>query len=230
MSSERRYSEQEVAFILEQASAAQENLPSALPSGEGLSLAQLQDIAREVGIAPEFVARAARAVERGDLVATQRRTWFGLPIGVSRTVEFDRPVTDAEWNRLVTTLRETFDARGHIRQEGAFRQWNNGNLQALLEPTERGHRLRLSTRKGNAVMLMRLGVGMLVGAAVLLVVQLLAAPHAVATPFWIPAMYAVMGAGALGSLAVQLPRWARTRAAQMEAIAEKAATAAPQLP
>ena len=36
-------------------------------------------------------------------------------------------------------------ARGHLSEEGPFRQWTNGNLQALLEPTESGQQLRLKT-------------------------------------------------------------------------------------
>ena len=37
-----------------------------------------------------------------------------------------------------------------MKAYGSLRQWTNGNLQALLEPTATGHRLRLGTLKGNA--------------------------------------------------------------------------------
>ena len=40
-------------------------------------------------------------------------------------------------------LRGTFDARGSVREDGFFRPWTNGNLQALLGSTESGHRVRL---------------------------------------------------------------------------------------
>jgi len=60
----------------------------------------------------------------------------------------------------------TFDARGTIRSEGDFRQWTNGNLQALLEPTDAGHRLRLKTVKGQAIPYMGLGSVLLGAAAV----------------------------------------------------------------
>ncbi len=66
-------------------------------------------------------------------------------------------------------LRETFDARGRLKAEGSFRQWTNGNLQALLEPTSSGHRLRLSTRKGDVKALVAVGIGLLGAAAGMLV-------------------------------------------------------------
>ena len=69
---------------------------------------------------------------------------------MGRTVYLDRPVSDHEWDLLVVDLRETFNARGKLRQEGSFRQWTNGNLQVLLEPTDSGERLRLKTVKSGA--------------------------------------------------------------------------------
>jgi hypothetical protein len=89
------------------------------------------------------------------------RRFMGLPIGVGRTVEFDRPLSDSDWERLVADLRETFEARGMVRYDGPFRQWTNGNLQALVEPTPSGHRLRLQTVKGNSRALMTGGIAAL---------------------------------------------------------------------
>ncbi len=224
---DRRYSEQEIALILEQAGAAQDRAQDgaqdagsnalATRSGEGLTLTQLQEIGVEVGISPAFVARAAEAVARGDLVPTQRRTWLGLPVGVSRTVDFGRPISDKEWDRMVVNLRETFDARGRVQREGAFRQWTNGNLQALLEPTTTGHRLRLSTRKGDVPVRAIMGGLMLTFGTVLGTLAVLRGTGdtgaMVATGF-----LALMGIANLLSVGVQLPAWARTRASQMESI------------
>jgi hypothetical protein len=222
MSAERRYTEQEIALILEQASAAQDQSEVALPAGEGLTLAQVQDIAHEVGIDRAMVAKAAGAVARGDMVPTQRRTYLGLPIGVSRTIDFGRSVTDEEWDRLVVTLRETFDAKGRIQREGAFRQWSNGNLQALLEPTAHGHRLRISTRKGDAKMLVAVALLNIVIACAAFFAPILTGAPQDAAGFWGPVVLGLVGVGALASVGLRLPGWARTRASQMEAIAARA--------
>lgn len=198
--------------------------------GDGLTLQQLQDIGAEVGIAPDFVARAARAVERGDLVPTQRRTWLGLPVGVSRTVDFGRTVSDEEWGRIVVRLRETFEARGRVQQEGPFRQWTNGNLQALLEPTATGHRLRLTTRKGDVTTRVWLG-GVFVGLSTLIWTAVLARGGSYDVGALVAATtMGLAGAVSLLTMGVQLPRWARTRASQMESIAASTLDADRALP
>jgi hypothetical protein len=51
------------------------------------------------------------------------RTILGLPIGVARTVNLNRRLTDQEWEHLVVQLREVFNAAGITRSDGSFRQW-----------------------------------------------------------------------------------------------------------
>ena len=55
-------------------------------------------------------------------------------------------------------LREVFNARGVTRSDGSLRQWTNGNLQVLLEPTDHGHRLRFGTM--NSAARASIGVGL----------------------------------------------------------------------
>ena len=88
----------------------EETAPRQPLAGEGMTLRELQGIGQEVGIAPALIAQAALTLEQGGRPAS--RTFLGLPIGVARTVELDRPVTDEEWERLVVALRETFNAKG----------------------------------------------------------------------------------------------------------------------
>src|SRR3989449_11005906 len=145
---ERRYNDKEIAAIFRAAAEAQQNPPHDVPRDEGLTLPDLQAIGREVGIPSDAVERAAQALDVR-LDATSR-TFLGLPIGVARTVNLNRRLTDEEWERLVVQLRDVFNARGRTRTDGSLRQWTNGNLQVLLEPTETGHRLRFGTLHGGA--------------------------------------------------------------------------------
>ncbi len=226
MSMPRRYSEDEIALILAQAGAAQERAQDATSAalssgdGDGLTLVQLQEIGAEVGISPLYVERAAEAVERGVLVPTQQRRWLGLPVGVSRTIDFGRSVSDDEWDRIVVSLRETFEAKGRLQREGSFRQWTNGNLQALLEPTVTGHRLRLSTRKGDVASRVLLGGGMVTMAVSMWMVGIMRGNLSAATLIT-PTILGLLGASFIVSMGVQLPRWARTRAAQMESLSAR---------
>lgn len=213
---ERRYSEDEVAQIFEHATEAQKASLPASRGGEGLTLAELQDVGREVGLPPELVARAARSLASAG--QPHDRKILGLPVGVGRTVELDRPMTDAEWHQLVVDLRETFDARGKLSDQGAFKQWTNGNLQALLEPTPTGQRLRLKTRHGSAMSLMSTGLGMFgITAAIWTVMTFRGAPF---DPSSFNALLAT-GLGLFAAGAIRIPAWARTRRRQMEEIAQR---------
>ena len=221
--SERRYSDEEVAAIFERATDEQQRhavRPSS--SSEGLTLAELQDIGRDVGLSPDLVASAARSLESPS--ASPRRTFLGLPVGVGRTVELERPLTDREWQQLVVDIRETFDARGRLKDEGAFKQWTNGNLEVLLEPTPTGQRLRLRTLKSGAIGMI-LGGGAMLGVAAVSLVDMLATGTLGDRYVGLVTALAV-GLGLLVPTVVQLPRWARLRQSQMDQIAARAASTA----
>lgn len=219
--SERRYSEEEIAAIFERAAQAQQTARRQLASGEGMTLAELQEIGRDVGLPAELVVDAALSIDRSGRPTS--RKFLSLPIGVGRTIELDRRLSEEEWQQLVADLRETFDARGSIRYDGPFRQWTNGNLQALLEPTPTGHRLRLQTVKGDARGLMTAGLGILgVGAATAIASLLTGGLAALPTGL---VFLSVIGLGMFGLGALRLPGWARQRRRQMEAVAERLALA-----
>jgi hypothetical protein len=216
---DRRYTDEEVAAIFSTAAELAQTRPLPAPRDDGLTLADLQEIGREVGIAPEAVARAARSLDVRGRAASRRL--LGLPIGVERTVTLDRRLTDEEWERLVVELREVFNARGTVRTQGSLRQWTNGNLQALLEPTPTGDRLRLQTVKGSARAWMGAG-GLTAGVGVAAAMAGAAAGqlgHSVPGVVFL----LVTGLGMFANGALQLPGWARVRRRQMEEIATRLA-------
>lgn len=218
MSDERRYQEDEIAEIFEAATTARPAPGKAL-SSRGLTLAELQEIGREVGLAPEQVARAASAVDarRG---AMPRHTQLGMPVGVGRILELPRAPTDAEWNRLVAEFRATFRASGRESSRGDAREWRNGNLHAFVEPSASGYRLRLGTTKGDAGAVTATGAGGLgVAAALSALAVFTGAPSA---DIFMPFLMGLAGSGLLAFNALRLPRWASERERQMEYIAERA--------
>jgi hypothetical protein len=218
---DRHYDDDEVAAIFRAAAeGAEQSEQRALPgrSAEGLTLADLQSIAREVGIAPDAVERAALSLDRPRAEPVSRRL-LGLPIGVGRTIELDRRLTDAEWELLVVELREVFGARGTMRAQGSLREWRNGNLHAYLEPTPTGSRLRLGTTKGSAGASILAGSGALVTSAV---VGLQAAANGtLGTAGLALAALATLGVALLARGTLSLPRWARLRGQQMDGIVER---------
>jgi hypothetical protein len=215
---DRRFNDEEVAAIFAKATEEKDNSPGQrrLPSNEGLTLAELQAIGREAGIAPERVSQAVAELDRQETPTSRR--FLGLPLGVGRTVDLGRRMSDEEWERLVVDLRETFDARGTVRQEGAFRQWTNGNLQALVEPTPTGHRIRLRTTNASLRALMIGGLGMLGIAGATSVAAMLTGVGEMAVTV---TQLGVMGAGMFALGAARVPGWARLRRRQMEDVAKR---------
>jgi hypothetical protein len=213
---ERRYNDKEIAAIFR--AATEEGPPSPqreVAREDGLTLAELQAIGTEVGISSDAVAQAARAVDVR--LGAASRTFLGLPIGVARTVNLNRRLSDEEWERLVVQLREVFNARGRTRSDGSLRQWTNGNLQVLLEPTETGHRLRFGTLHGGARASIGLGIAALAMTAAVAISSALSGTFADAIP-GIAGVFAA-GVGMIANGALRLPRWARLREQQMEALA-----------
>jgi serine/threonine-protein kinase len=116
----------------------------------------------------------------------------------------------------VVDLRETFAARGHVSAQGSFREWTNGNLQALLEPTTTGQRLRIRTVKGSAQSLILAGMAMAGAAVVMALVTVIPRGGSLGDALLGIAPLMTMAAGLLGVGALQLPSWARLRGRQMD--------------
>ncbi|MGH7471258.1 MAG: hypothetical protein ACRENP_25190 [Longimicrobiales bacterium] len=212
---ERRYREDEVREIFGLATRRSTD-PPPLSRTDGLTLAEIQGIGREVGLEPGDVARAAATLAaRG--MTLPRRTSLGMPIGVGRIVPLARALTDAEWEQLVAELRSTFGARGKVTTQGSLREWFNGNLHACVEPAEGGYRLRLGTLKSDARGLNALG---LMGiAAATITYATLAVSGGLAESVFLPTMLGTGGVVAFVANRLRLPRWARQREQQMEYIA-----------
>ena len=214
---ERRYSDEEATEIFGRAARAEDPAPRALARTDGMTLAELQAAGREAGILPEQIAEAARALASAPARASKR--FLGVTTGVERTVDLDRKLSEDEWERIVVRLRETFDARGNVRSHGSLREWTNGNLQALLEPTANGSRLRLRTQNGNARALIAAGTATLVASGVVGMVT--AATVGMSNPEAFMGMVgpAIAGAGMLAAAFARLAGWARTRRHQMDDLA-----------
>ncbi len=219
MSPERRYSESEIKEIFGRASAHQRETQQ-MSSSHGLTLSELQQIGREVGISPRSVAEAAKSLERG-IEAAEPKTYLGQPVTVARSVGLPRTLSDAEWEELVVDLRHTFSASGEVRNEGSLRQWRNGNLHGLIEPAESGSRLRLQSFH-------EMARNQLIGGLVFFVMNLaFLALSAAAGKFgmngetFMLSMFAAAGLGVFGHGAYRLRSWITRRGNQMEGVAER---------
>ena len=214
-----RFSEDDINAIFQEAIRAQEEARG-LGRRDGLSLDELHEIGAELGISPEFITRAA-AARRTPITAKPDRRIIGIPISVERVVELPRAITDDEWGRIVADLRQTFDARGKVSEAGTLRQWTNGNLSAMLEPSDDGWQLRLRTLKGSAAP--RIGVSgalALFGALLLTLLYFKTNPQD-PSKYVFGFMYFVAAAGLAGFTAASTKAWHRERSEQMDALARR---------
>jgi len=216
---ERRFNEAEVVAIIERATKWTEPRSLAVPSGAGLTLDQLQEIGREIGIAPNVIAGAADVVKDGGRTVIRR--FLGLPLRVERNVKLRRPFSESEWDEVVADLREIFNAAGVLKEDGSLRQWSNGNLQVVLEVNAITQRIRLRTFKGHALVLIGAGVGICCVASGALIATLLNNATADMRLVTILAFMVGVGATAVAVTALRLTPWARRRHEQMSEVAAR---------
>lgn len=218
----RRFTDDEAALIFERATSG--HSPQTARAAEGMTLAELQSIGAEVGIPAEQVARAAMSLS--PTPAKPAQTFLGMTTGVAHTVNLARKLTDEEWERFIVAVRETFNARGTITSQGSLKQWSNGNLQVLLEPTDAGHRVRFRTVKGDAAWMLGGGLFIATGA---LIGEITAWLTGVSHDLGLVASFGVVGAIGIGmalSAALRVPNWALKRKAQMEELGERVSAVA----
>lgn len=219
MSEERRYTDEEVTEILEQATASREiDTPTTLPSKAGLTLGELVEIGLEVGIDPAHMTEAA------DVMDMRRQAmpapfFLGAPRSVTRTVPIPRSLSQDEWTHLVVDLRDTFGALGKVRVEGTLRSWTNGNLQVHVEPQGEAYRVRMRTLKGDFFPRLAVGAFLTLVAGILLTLTLLG--EATAAQSIMAVVFGVSGLGTLGHTRWMLGDWSRKRARQMEGLEQR---------
>jgi len=218
MSDERRYQDDEIRQILDLAIGQEDSPAPALPPVDGLTLLQLQEVGREVGLPPDRITQAVALFEaRAESVP--RGTTLGLPTSIGRVVPLPRSPSDREWELLIAELRTTFGGKGEVTSHGGLREWTLGTLHAFIEPTETGHRLRL-TDSSAAVGGIVVGGSLLAFAAMIFVVLL--GMDDPGYRFVVPAFFALIGGGFVAGSTMLLPRWAREQERRMEQISKHA--------
>lgn len=131
----RRFTEEEFAEILRRASEMQARLPAAgageqgEPSGaqvappRGMSLGEVESIAREVGIDPVMVRRAATALAAED-VSFQGTSWERFVLKRSAAGEMDRD----DLVRVLQAVRDATGVPGDTVSRVSGVEWKGGDV------------------------------------------------------------------------------------------------------
>jgi hypothetical protein len=153
---QRRFSDEEVADLIRRALALQERSTmdgGALTGASGLTLAEVQQVAAEVGIDPRFVELAASTGPREDerLASALAGAPYGWRFGQTVAGE----VAEADRPRLVEAIRGVLGAKGDVEDVYGRMEWSrdDGLGPVIVGVTSRDGRTEVdvSARRGPAV-------------------------------------------------------------------------------
>lgn len=223
MKKERRYNEKEIAAIFEQATTDQKKAKRNINSENGLTLKELEEIGRETGVAPEFIAKAAARLDSSYQIPEEKKL-VGLPVQVNRTVQLPESFSDDDWDRLVVDLHDTFQVSDStkIKADGRIRSWTNENTQVYVEPSGKGYRLRINSSNGLDVMFAMFGSIFLLMSLVFMVIMIskgkfMAEMDDTVLMFILSAVG--LGAGGIG--AFRIPSWYAKQSERVDGIIDR---------
>ena len=153
----RQYSEDEIAQLMKRASELQ-NLDEG-QHGAGLSLEEVEQIARETGIDPTYVRAAAADLLRIPLPKRKGFHFLGGPIFLEAERTVDGPLTDEVWAAIADELSRTYRTSGRSQAIGTGREWTYGGSRSLREvrvsatPVRGKTRIRITEEYGREAFL-----------------------------------------------------------------------------
>ena len=140
----RRFSEREVGLIIKRASEMQQSDP-AERGGSGMSLAELEQIASEAGIDPQFVRRAASDIDVAPLSTTSPLLGGPTTVRLERTINGEVP--DTEFEALVLEIHNVLGEHGHASELGRSLTWTSAPV-AMRRVSSRRLSITVSPRAG----------------------------------------------------------------------------------
>lgn len=224
MSTQRRFSEEEVGKIFEHATRVQNEASDKGHSKDGLTLEDLQQIGKSTGIDPAYIAQAVVALGKDSQNARVKKH-LGIPFEVSREIELPATFSEKDWESLVVHLREIFKGRGEIKQNGSFREWSYKNTHAFVEPAANGFKLKIESKSGDMKALLYAGL-LYIFAAFFFYALLSGEPDPNMTTIY--TIFSLILAGGLGMFVspfIKQPRWVKKRESQLEEVCTRVAAA-----
>lgn len=107
----RRFSEEEVALIVKRAAELQHTEQSEREPGNAMTLSEIEQIAKEAGIDPRLIRRAAQGIDRP--AETNRPSpWVGAPTRLVFERVVDGEISSEHHESLVNEMRRTFGDNG----------------------------------------------------------------------------------------------------------------------
>lgn len=137
----RRFNDEEVALIIKRAAELQQTEQVAAEPSTALTLTDVEEIAKEAGIDPALVRRAAHSLDQ-HVEKARPSPWVGAPTRLvyERVIDAEIPV-DA-YEVLVNEIRRTFGDNGIPSVLGRTLAWTSTSIQG--RHNRRGRKIDVS--------------------------------------------------------------------------------------
>lgn len=147
----RRFTDQEVALVLRRAAELEERKAQPQMITRGLTLAQLQEIAAEVGIRPDIVAQAAAELQ----VRRRNVSIFGPPTVSKQIRAIPRKLSADEVQRLIQLVEASDVGTGTVTEALGSVRWTSvtggqrlqSTTQVVITPGEDETQIQVTQRQ-----------------------------------------------------------------------------------
>ena len=123
-SGNRRFNDEEVALIIKRAAELQQTEQVAQDATSSLSLKEVEDIAKEAGIDPALIRRAATTLDQRNEV-NRPSPWIGAPTRIVYERVVDGEITPDAYEPIVDEIRRTFGENGVPSVLGRTLAWTS---------------------------------------------------------------------------------------------------------
>jgi hypothetical protein len=122
--SRRTFNEEEVALIIKRAAELQQTEQVDQVSSSAMTLAEVEQIAKEAGIDPQLIRRAAQGLDR-PAETNRPSAWLGAPTRLVFERVVDGEISPDDYEQLVNELRRTFGDNGMPSVLGRTLAWTS---------------------------------------------------------------------------------------------------------
>jgi hypothetical protein len=122
----RKFNEEEVALIIKRAAEMQQTEQVAEDMSSAMSLSEVEQIAKEVGIDPALIRRAAQSLDRPGEI-NRPSPWVGAPTKIVFERVVDGEISNEEHEALIDTVRRTIGENGIPSVLGRTLSWSSSS-------------------------------------------------------------------------------------------------------
>ncbi len=115
------FNEKETAAILK--TAAEQSHKGLSNEDPGLTINELEVIAKEAGIDPSEISKAVEALENKSQPIDH--DFWGGPFSFSEHVQIDHEITSVEWENMLVSIRAFFQSPGEVHTRDIVHEWRS---------------------------------------------------------------------------------------------------------